>query len=267
MATVSEIRASVDPSLIMQAAGSPADPWQRDLLFAEDRQILINCSRQVGKSTTVSAKAVHQSALKPGSLTLLLAPSLRQSSELFRKVRSFIKASCVLGVTKDTVLSCEFANGSRIVALPGSEGTVRGFSAVDLLIVDEAAFVADSLYRSVRPMLAVSQGQMICLTTPCGKRGFFYEEWVRETSRARKFSIPWTECPRIPKEFVEDERKALGPFFEQEYECQFLDVVGSVFPAYLIDRAFETGVDLDALGIGTGPVLVGGDDGVEALAI
>ena len=264
---VSATSAALDPSLIMDAADCPADPWQRDLLYAEDRQILINCSRQVGKSTTVSAKVVHQSILKPGSLSLLLAPSLRQSTELFRKVRSFIKAVDFLKITRDSVLTVEFENGSRIVALPGSEGTVRGFSAVDLLIVDEAAFVGDSLYRSVRPMLAVSQGQMICLTTPCGKRGFFYEEWIRPTSKAKKFSIPWTECPRIPADFVEDERRALGPFFGQEYECQFLDLVNSVFPAELIDRAFETGVDLDALGISSSVPLEAGDDEVEALAI
>lgn len=264
---VSALRASIDPALIMDAAGCPADSWQRELLYAEDRQILINCSRQVGKSTTVGAKAAHQSELKHGSLTLLLAPSLRQSTELFRKVRAFIKATGFLKISRDSVLTVEFANGSRIVALPGSEGTVRGFSSVDLLIVDEAAFVADSLYRSVRPMLAVSQGQMICLTTPCGKRGFFYEEWIRPTSKARKFSIPWSQCPRIPSDFIADERRALGPFFEQEYECQFLDLVNSVFPAHLIDRAFESGVDLEALGIGSGGPVEGGDAEVEALAI
>ena len=266
MGMVSLKRAAVQPPLLMEAAGCPADPWQRDLLYAEDRQILINCSRQVGKSTTVSAKSYHQSLIKDGALTLLLAPSLRQSSELFRKVRHFVKATPCLPIVKDTALTMEFDNGSRIVALPGSEGTVRGFSSVDLLIVDEAAFVADSLYRSVRPMLAVSQGQMICLTTPCGKRGFFYEEWVRGTSKARKFSIPWSQCPRIPADFIDDERKALGPFFEQEYECQFLDVVGSVFPPHLIDRAFEAGVDIEALGL-LGAEAGGGDDEVEALAI
>lgn len=264
---ISALRASIDPALIMDAAGCPADPWQRELLYSEARQILINCSRQVGKSTTVSAKAVHQACLKPGSLILLLAPSLRQSTELFLKVRSFIKGLGFLKISRDSVLTVKFANGSRIVALPGSEGTVRGFSSVDLLIVDEAAFVGDSLYRSVRPMLAVSQGQMICLTTPCGKRGFFYEEWIRATSRAKKFSIPWAECPRIPVDFVEDERRALGPFFEQEYECKFLDLINSVFPAHLIDRAFETGVDLEALGIGASTSVEGGDVDVEALAI
>lgn len=264
---LSLLMAAVDPPQIMDAAGQVADPWQRDLLYANDRLILVNCSRQVGKSTTVSAKAVHQSVLKEGALTLILAPSLRQSIELFRKVRQFIKASAVLPVVKDTVLTVEFRNGSRIIALPGSDGTVRGFSAVDLLIVDEAAFVGDALYRSVRPMLATSRGQMVCLTTPFGKRGFFYEEWVDDRSPARKFSVRWDQCPRIPQDFIEDERRALGPFFPQEYEGQFLDLAGAVFPGALIDRAFESGVDLTMLDLPSGDELVPDEDDIEALAI
>src|ERR1700733_2972643 len=76
----------LDPSRILSAQGLTPDPWQRQLLFAPERQILLNCSRQSGKSRTVAALAVHTAVFQPGSLTLLLSPSLRQSVELFRKV-------------------------------------------------------------------------------------------------------------------------------------------------------------------------------------
>ena len=77
----------------------------------------------------------------------------------------------------DNEISLELPNGSRIVGLPGNEATVRGFSAVSLLLVDEAARVSDELYMAIRPMLAVSGGALWLMSTPFGKRGFFYETW------------------------------------------------------------------------------------------
>jgi hypothetical protein len=120
-------------------------------------------------------------------------------------------------------------NGSRIVALPGAEGNIRGYSGVALLIIDEAARVPDPLYYSVRPMLAVSRGRLVALSTPFGKRGWFYEEWVSENPWHR-VEIKAADCPRIPRDFLEQERQALGErWFAGEYECEFSDVLGSVF--------------------------------------
>jgi hypothetical protein len=78
-------------------------------------------------------------------------------------------------------------------------------------------------------MLAVSRGRMICLSTPWGRRGWFFETWhgKEEWQRVR---IPAQECPRISKEFLAQERLAIGDrWFEQEYECRFLDTINSVF--------------------------------------
>jgi hypothetical protein len=77
---------ALDPSLILQARGLPPDPWQRELLLSAERQVLLNCSRQSGKSTFVSALALHTALFKPKALVLLLSPSQRQSGEIFRKV-------------------------------------------------------------------------------------------------------------------------------------------------------------------------------------
>jgi hypothetical protein len=111
------------------------------------------------------------------ALVLLLSPTLRQSGELFKdKVRRLYNAlgrpvRCV----QETQLTMELTNGSRIVALPGEEGTIRGYSGVLLLVCDEAARIPDALYFSVRPMLAVSGGLLVALSTPFGRRGWFYE--------------------------------------------------------------------------------------------
>jgi hypothetical protein len=123
----------------------------------------------------------------------------------------------------------ELSNGSRIEALPGTEKTVRGFSGVDLLIVDEASRVADELYYAVRPMLAVSGGRLMMLTTPYGRRGVFFEEWTGSEAWER-YEVPASECPRIPASFLEEEHRALPRrVFRQEYECSFEETEDQVF--------------------------------------
>jgi hypothetical protein len=119
---------------------------------------------------------------------------------------------------------------------------VRGFAGVGLLIIDEAARVPDELYFSVRPMLAVSRGRLLALSTPFGKRGFFHQEWV-EGAGWCKVSVPAQECPRISPEFLAEERNALGPWwYRQEYECEFVDVVDQIFTYESVMGALSTDV-------------------------
>src|SRR5262249_29494890 len=154
--------------------------------------ILLNCSRQAGKSRTVSALALHTALCRPGSLVLLLSASLRQSGELFRKVLEGYQAvGRPVPAEADSQTQLELRNKSRIISLPGREGTIRSFGGVNLLVIDEAARVPDDLYRSVRPMLAVSQGRLVCLSTPFGKRGFFWHEWTEGGDAWQRVYIPW----------------------------------------------------------------------------
>jgi hypothetical protein len=154
---------------------------------------------------------------------LLVSPSLRQSAELYAKCMAIYRAiGRPLPTTVETALRLDLANGSRIVSLPASEGTVRGFSVARLLIEDEASRVDDALYYATRPMLAVSGGRLILMSTPFGKRGHFWHEWTNGGEGWERVEIPASACPRIPATFLEEERRALGPFwFRQEYECQF----------------------------------------------
>ena len=115
------------------------------------------------------------------------------------------------------------------MSLPGQESTIRGYAGVSLLIVDEAARVADDLYFSIRPMLAVSQGRLIALSTPFGKRGWFYREWV-EGQGWERHKITATDCPRISPEFLEEERRSMpAAWFAAEYMCEFTEAVDNVF--------------------------------------
>jgi hypothetical protein len=224
---------ALDPSRFLDAQGLTPDPWQRALLLSTDRQILLNCSRQSGKSTAVAALALHTALFVPGALVLLLSPSLRQSGEIFRKVLDgYNAAGRPLRAVHRTQLRLELLNGSRVLCLPGREDTIRAFGGVRLLVLDEAARIPTDLYRSVRPMLAVSQGRLVALSTPFGRRGWFYEEW-QGNGPWKKVQITWRDCPRITPEFIEEERRALGDaWVRQEYECNFTALEGLVYPDF-----------------------------------
>lgn len=193
--------------------------------------MLLLCSRQAGKSQTAAALAIREALLRPGSLTLLLSPSQRQSSELFRDkvLKIFNGLGRPIPPVQESALQMTLANGSRIISLPGDEETVRCYSSVRLLVIDEASRVSDALYRSVRPMLAVSRGTLACLSTPFGKRGWYHDEWFGDNDWDR-VKITADQCPRISAEFLAEERKALGErWYQQEYFGEFLDTVDSVF--------------------------------------
>jgi Terminase large subunit, T4likevirus-type, N-terminal len=205
--------------------GFAADEKQSAVLDSTAKRGILNCSRQWGKSTVLAAKAVHRGWTAPGSLILVASPSERQSAEFLRKAAAFLWK---LGVKRrgdgDNAASLALPNGSRIIGLPGTEGTIRGFSAVSLLLIDEAARVTDDVYKSLRPMLAVGGGDLWLMSTPRGQRGFFYDVWTHGGDAWERHTAAATECPRIPAEFLEEERRELGSiWFAQEYLCEFVD--------------------------------------------
>jgi hypothetical protein len=81
----SDLAMALDPVQFSIAAGIPPDPWQARVLRSTAPRLILNCSRQSGKSTTTGTLAVHTALYQPGSLILLLSPGQRQSGELFRK--------------------------------------------------------------------------------------------------------------------------------------------------------------------------------------
>ena len=231
IAPATDLALALDRVAFARAVGiEKPDRWQENLLRSEASRVLLNCCRQSGKSTTSAVLALHRALYHPGSLILCLAPSERQSKELFSKIAGFY-GRLGRSVPSDSrrKLGMELDNGSRIEALPGSEKTIRGFSGAALLLVDEASRVEDGLYFAVRPMLAVSGGSLVMLTTPFGKRGVFFEEWQNGAGWER-YEVPASECPRIPPSFLEEERRTLPRrVFRQEYECTFEETEDSVF--------------------------------------
>jgi hypothetical protein len=206
------------------------DPWQTDVLTGDWKRALLNVTRQGGKSTIAATLGLYEALYRPGSLTLTVSPSDRQSGELFRKLvalREQLPQDFEL--LEDTKRSMIVAGGGRVASLPGSEATIRGFSAATLIIEDEASRVEDTLYQAVRPMLATTDGRLLLMSTPFGKRGHFYKEWT-EGETWKKVRVPATEIPRISPGFLEEERGALGDWwYRQEYLCEFVETDDTFF--------------------------------------
>ncbi len=239
MGIAADLALALDPVRFSRAAGIEPDDWQVDVLRSSSRRLLLNCSRQSGKSTITGVLAVWTALYDPGALVLLLSPSLRQSQELFRKCLDTYRAACrPVPASAESAMRLELDNGSRIVSLPGTEGSIRGFSAVTLLIIDEASRVEDALYYGVRPMLAVGAGRLVAMSTPFGKRGWWHREWTEGGEGWLRVEVPATACPRIPADFLAEERRSLGPWwYAQEYECRFMETTDSVFGYAEIARA------------------------------
>jgi hypothetical protein len=214
-----------------EALGFDPDEQQRRVLASGVRRGMLCCSRQWGKSTVTAVAAVHRAFFREESEIVVVSRSARQSAELVRKARRFAArlGERMKGDGQNRI-SVVFSNGSRIVGLPSTEETIRGFSAVSLLLIDEASRVPDELYDAVTPMLAASGGSMWLMSTPYGKRGFFYREWTYGGDGWVRVRGPATECPRIPAWFLEEEQRKKGDrMFSQEYLCEFVQEEDALF--------------------------------------
>lgn len=228
------IALALDPTRLLAAQGLNPDPWQRELLFSQARFLLLNCSRGAGKTRVTSVLALHTALFQRDSLVLLVSRAQRQARELLRYCKQGYHAvGRPLRAVKHNAGELEFANGSRIIALPGSESTIRGYQGVNLLILDEAARIPRDLIAAVSPMVAVARGRQIWLSTPFGRAGTFWREWHDLGAPWVRFRIPWQQCPRLDAAFIEDERRRFGDsWVAQEYECSFESREGLVYPDF-----------------------------------
>ena len=339
-----------DPKLIFAPLNIRPDPWQEEVLKSEELRILLNCSRQSGKSQIMAALALLEAIKYPHAEVLLISRTMRQSVELLNKVKmlwrgliggkahrradwrpkplleeslykrqeieakgwdgaalAMLGQETTEGVNAKATSVDGFPNGARITSLPGNPDNIVGFSAVTLLIIDEASRTSDELFGSVSPFMAATEavhgrpGRMVVASTPFGKRGWFYEAWIRceraeaayksgcaacagdsiRNSAGREHSTtggasgastftgysiwlrkhwqlgyegkeaqpPWKtyrvtaeQCPRITQEFLEEERAQIGNrWWQQEYACQFMDSIDSVFSHDLVQSMVKKG--------------------------
>ncbi len=192
----------------------------------------------------MSILALYEAITRPESIIIILAASLRQSGLLFGRVKKHYATlqntlPNTIPATQSTALTLSLQNGSRIVALPAREETIRGWANVSLLLIDEAAHVDTDLYKATRAFLAVSDGRLISLSTPHGKRGFFAEAWSSGEDWTH-IKVTTEQCERVSEQFLLQERRTLGDvWYRQEYLASFEESVYALVPYKVIQRAID----------------------------
>lgn len=233
----------LDPATILDRIGfGTPDAWQRQVLRSRSERMLLLAHRQSGKSTAVSALAIHTALFEPESLVLLVSASLRQSGELFRKVvGAYESLGRPIPAVEDSATTLALENGSRVVSLPDSADTLVGFSAPRLVVVDEGARTSDETFMSVVPMLTISRGRLVCMSTPLGKRGWFHRAWEDRAASWERIAFRASQNTRLDPAFLAEQRRILGDrWYQQDFECSFEDAVGQVFSNESITAAFSS---------------------------
>ena len=236
------------PLFAREVLGVKLDAKQTALLRSDSRRVILNCCRQWGKSTVTAVKAVHCAIFQPGSLTVVVSPSARQSAEFVLKVRMLAaRASERVRGDGENRASAVFTNGSRVAGLPASEDTTRGFSGATLLIVDEASRVKDSLYFAMLPILSTTGstgdkpgqgGEVWLLSTPNGRTGFFWKTW-NECDDWFRLQVTADESPRVNRKVLAEHKKIFsGDLFRQEYMCEFLAGDDALFNMDQVDKLY-----------------------------
>jgi len=242
MTIAGDLALALDPVLLAERAGLRPDPWQVNILRSTTPRLLVNVSRQAGKTTVAACLAVHTAVYVPGSLSLLVSPGERQSGEI---LRAALRAYRALGrpvlPQAETLLRLELENGSRILALPGREATIRGLTAPSLVVVDEASRVDDELMVALTPMMAtVPDARLLALSTPAGRRGWWWRAWQDGGDDWARVEIRATDVPRIGAAFLALERRTMpAARYRQEYECSFEEADAAMFAADAVSAAID----------------------------
>lgn len=220
------------------------DAWQEEYIKAPANQdCFLLCGRQVGKSTAMSIKAVElcMHDFKKGDTILICSITEKQGYHVLLKCLNYAEARYPNKISrkkedKPTMHRIVFKNGSQIFSFPsGDQGIgLRGFT-IKKLLVDEASRMSDEFFISVLPMLSVAQGSIDMASTPCGKRGFFYE--ASKSDKYKKFYISSEDCPRHNKDFLAKQKETLSKMaYAQEYLAMFIDELRRLFDDELISK-------------------------------
>jgi Terminase large subunit, T4likevirus-type, N-terminal len=220
MSTLTELAYAIDPALwVRKVLGIEPEPWQEQFLrSAEGAWIVALTARQVGKTTTSAWGIAHYMLFTPGGLSVIACHAQRQSAEAVRRVRDILIKVGVEFRT-DNVYALELKNGSRVLALPGSDDSIRGLTVDGWIVADEAARLTDDLISALRPMRArCPQARFAMLSTAWSRTDPFWTIWSGDDPSWLRLKATADTVTIFSEQFLEQERRALGEDgFKREY--------------------------------------------------
>jgi terminase large subunit-like protein len=247
----------IDPVLwVREVLGVEPTAWQQIFLRApRGSSILALTARQVGKTITAAWAIAHTMLFIPGSLSVIACPAQRQSAEAVRRVReALVKAGAEL--ESDNVYGLELQNGSRVLALPGSDDSIRGLTVDGWIVADEAARLSEDIIAALRPMRARRpQARLAMLSTAWSRTDPFWNAWTNDDDTWIRLKATVDMDPTLfPAEYLEQERKALGEHaFKREYLGIPVSGAASPFTWELYQRVTDLRAPLMPPGPAFGP--------------
>lgn len=222
------------PCRILQASGITPHGYQRAFLHRRARRELLCWSRQSGKSQAVAARALFEALHRAPAFVVVSSFAERQSGELLLKIRDLLRPlEDRFPLVSDAALSLRFANGSRILALPGRPASPRSLSDVDLVVLDEAAWTSDELFHAIVPVLAASDGDLVALSSAPEEEGlgWYWREWTNEgrisfaeapTTAADEWHrtlVTALDVPHLSRRVLDEQRRRRPRVFDREFMC------------------------------------------------
>ncbi len=234
-----EVAYRLDPAAwVHHELGVAPKPWQAQFLRApRGSSIAILTSRQCGKTTAAAWGMAHTMMFKAGSLSVVACPTQRQSAEAVRRVKGVL-VQARIKLTTDNVYGLELENGSRVLALPGADDTVRGLTVDGWIIADEAARLSEELISALRPMRAQRpEARLAMLSTAWTMADPFWLVWGGTDPTWLRLKAT-ADTENYDPKFLDDERKALG---EAKFKREYLGIPtggdGNPFTWELFQRA------------------------------
>jgi hypothetical protein len=222
--------------------GHPPDDWQVEAFTSHASEVALRVGRQCGKTSVLAARAVQELHV-PESLTICVAPVERQAKIIAREVgRQILRTGLV--VTRSSMTELEIANSARMLALPSTADTIRGFPSVSLLVVDECAYLQaamgddEALITGVLPMLT-HDGQVFFSSTPAGKNNYFARLFLdaKPGDGIHRIVVKATEIPRLATKVERMRRTLSATKFRQEIEVEMLADGQAYFDLAAIEQA------------------------------
>lgn len=224
----------------MNIKSIPLEAWQYDLIELYNKNssnsiITVKAKRQVGKSIALEQLLLMVGLNKAGSFSIYITPTMNQSRKIFREIVALLEDKNLMVKKNETLLEINLINGSQLTFKSAEQrDSLRGFTVSGILIIDEAAYIADDILYLLLPTTDVHQVTTVISSTPKFKQGFFYEYFIQGLEGLNNcVSIDWNDyntSKYLSKSKLELYRTLFAPQqFESEYLGNFISGFSTLF--------------------------------------
>lgn len=232
--------------------GATLYPWQKAVTTEvcgipnENKVVVVKSHRQCGKSFLCENILLYYAINKSRSTNGIVSPTLNQSRAIYKEIVNAVVDSGIIKAKNEMLLTIDLINGSSIFFKSAEQRDgLRGYHINGILILDEAAYLPDDILSLVLPWRSVAKANMVVVSTPRLKDGFFYRYFMQGMARENNtVSIDWNDYDT--SELLNDEQKKVYQTvlphnqYLTEIEGQFIEGDGMVF-SHILEAVAEPG--------------------------